>query len=990
MEFLRGICEKFSLDLDNINQEELLISITHKQILSENKNRHLFEKTDYFYEIGRRIYSLLLKSYIYRNIGKNNEILTKLCNSSYGLFLEEFCDKYDLKDFLLYKEEVINDKVLKRLLLQFIGYLYLESSVENLEKIFSKVFAKEKFDLIGDYYGFLQAFLKNGQNIRCIQLSEVGESHNKTFTYQLQYENITVVADGPSKKRAAANCAKKFVHTYIDREDILKYLFKYEVSNNKKKKTYKFMKSKYDMYTEAALNLKIPINEFIKCLTHKSLSNEYILKNNSNLRTFGAELEEIYLLIWIYNDERFKSYINKVLAYVLSKNDLYEKILTYLKLENLVLAVDEFKSNLDVKNKAYEDAYKALLYTDFYKNNDNNIFEKVRPIYNEIFNEINVNFLDPSGSILDFIQTLKIESKEEFIEINLAHYECHMVLSFGDFSLEHRSTGNSVVSSRLNISRELLIWIHNNLNKLFLGEDLILSNTSDVEKILQYLLKYRKEELLLYFKKNNYFLLSYALNSSEVFLDRLKKFTKFCFDNFNLDVQENIFELIKTVSNNKPFEFFNKNILYEAIFNDIYSIGKNKPLDISKYSIDKRSEILIAKTEGILGEKLEENALFIKGIADPSEELQLIAIKNNLNSIYYLSKPTKKVIEYVLNCENEKIHSFLNKKLSNDEEFYQLKSKKFYNEILVEDNDLTTNILPNDIPFDIHLQTIFKEFKVKNICIATGYMYKSGLDLINNEILDVLRQKDKCRLLIGSLQKYFQDDFMPDMDRKTAEHLNSLLTDGCLLKTFENSFYHGKLYVLECEHVCIVIIGSTNVSKSAFRSNKELSSIFFYKSGYENEYTKWFEELWNESTQIESLDLSKFENNLVKNSEENQLNSISRENLYSQISLVKDIQLKERLLLWLKYSPNKFYENVVISKQNYIAFEYLEKNMVVLDSLYHGNSFFVFYDTRFSLLNNQIKDKTKREVFELSKMEKRGYHIRNQLTLELNIKSYFL
>jgi len=37
-----------------------------------------------------------------------------------------------------------------------------------------------------------------------------------------------------------------------------------------------------------------------------------------------------------------------------------------------------------------------------------------------------------------------------------------------------------------------------------------------------------------------------------------------------------------------------------------------------------------------------------------------------------------------------------------------------------------------------------------------------------------------------------------------------------------------------------------------------------------------------------------------------------------------------------------------------------------------------------------IEGRSKTEVFELSGMEKRGYHIREQLKLEVKIASYFL
>ncbi len=64
--------------------------------------------------------------------------------------------------------------------------------------------------------------------------------------------------------------------------------------------------------------------------------------------------------------------------------------------------------------------------------------------------------------------------------------------------------------------------------------------------------------------------------------------------------------------------------------------------------------------------------------------------------------------------------------------------------------------------------------------------------------------------------------------------------------------------------------------------------------------------------------------------------------------------------------------------------------MVVLESFYPGNAYFVFYNHPIDQLLDTIEGKSKTEVFKLSGMEKRGYHIREQLKLEVKIASYFV
>ena len=90
----------------------------------------------------------------------------------------------------------------------------------------------------------------------------------------------------------------------------------------------------------------------------------------------------------------------------------------------------------------------------------------------------------------------------------------------------------------------------------------------------------------------------------------------------------------------------------------------------------------------------------------------------------------------------------------------------------------------------------------------------------------------------------------------------------------------------------------------------------------------------------------------------------------------------------MDYKPSNIYEDIIVANKDYIAIEYIDKSMIVLESFLPGNSYFVFYDIDISERLNIIKNKTKTEIFKLSNMEKRGYHVREALTLELNIKSY--
>ena len=100
--------------------------------------------------------------------------------------------------------------------------------------------------------------------------------------------------------------------------------------------------------------------------------------------------------------------------------------------------------------------------------------------------------------------------------------------------------------------------------------------------------------------------------------------------------------------------------------------------------------------------------------------------------------------------------------------------------------------------------------------------------------------------------------------------------------------------------------------------------------------------------------------------------------------------MRMRLVTWLKYSPTNIYDEIDVAGKEYIAIEFSDKKMVVLESFYPGNSYFVFNNHSVDTLLGAISGRTKTEVFELSGMEKRGYHIREQLKLEVKIASYFV
>jgi len=161
------------------------------------------------------------------------------------------------------------------------------------------------------------------------------------------------------------------------------------------------------------------------------------------------------------------------------------------------------------------------------------------------------------------------------------------------------------------------------------------------------------------------------------------------------------------------------------------------------------------------------------------------------------------------------------------------------------------------------------------------------------------------------------------MDLETAQTLNQLIKEGAELRTITDSFYHGKMYVLICDDITFVIVGSTNVSRNAFRFNDELDNLFVYGTS-ENQHTKHFETLWHKAVNIHELDETKFASKIASNEIEHR-QILDIDSMRERIKQVEDVELKNRLVTWLKYTPSNIYDKIDVGGNEYIAIEFMKR-----------------------------------------------------------------
>lgn len=341
------------------------------------------------------------------------------------------------------------------------------------------------------------------------------------------------------------------------------------------------------------------------------------------------------------------------------------------------------------------------------------------------------------------------------------------------------------------------------------------------------------------------------------------------------------------------------------------------------------------------------------------------------------------------------------KHLSNKKELVTNKKNYTYirelNNII---NDLVKHehiiIDPND-NLSYHINKLSELIDIRECEIAVGYLYDSGLHMIGNMLDRVFQDGNKIRCIVGSLQNYYKGTTKKKVDininLETVKLLNYYSTLNMDIRTLKEKFYHGKMFILKGKEISCVIVGSANISKSAFCKNYELNELIIFRNNYEkyNIYSEYFNSLWDRCYTIDMIDSSII--NFIKNNEidgSDELDFVETNCNYICSNVINDLDdndIKLRFELWLDKKPDNIYKDInAKSLLNYFAFEYKDYNLIVLDSSYIKNGYYYFYNYNFEELIKVIKDFTKTEIFELSSMKKRGYHIYNTEKLKNNLE----
>jgi HKD family nuclease len=296
------------------------------------------------------------------------------------------------------------------------------------------------------------------------------------------------------------------------------------------------------------------------------------------------------------------------------------------------------------------------------------------------------------------------------------------------------------------------------------------------------------------------------------------------------------------------------------------------------------------------------------------------------------------------------------------------------------------------------LTSIANEIKATTFFCAVGFAYRSGLKMIMPVINSVSESTGSVELIIGSLQDYCVGNKNTRIDRSSAEYIQKLIErQAAAVFGYPETFYHGKFYYLTNGQKSVVLLGSSNVSKTAFLNNYELDLLLEFDKDSEADkaFVSWYSGFKGNCVQITNIDTTRFEEFTWTGTGD----AISRitahkENIgqiKQRVAALSDAETRYRLNLWLQYSPAEIFSQLAIEAlANYMVFLYPEEELAVFESFVPGNAYYTFKYTDFESLLSQVAKLTKTQMLLASNFLGRGYHIQEKERLEERISMFFV
>lgn len=991
-----------------------------KEFLEENLNVQLI---DSYLVLGNLVTQVFLRHILFMYITQESKESSRIFRSqSFNQIVYNIVHSH-FASLNFFERSDIGILCKTQICYRLIGYLYEHKGYDYLfnlfkNKCFEELKAIAKYP-IDDYEHIVKSFLWNNYHQSAkynVKLVYSFDEYDQIFSASLKHNGVILTEIGVTRKDAVRNVAKCFAENFIPEEELLNWCT--PITPNEFDFKEGCANLKYDSVNETLqklLEIDNPLLWFCLLSRSKLRGIKDIIPFDVNaskmklaLINLGEYITTLFLFEYNYTCGNLKN-IN-LTAYDMSyphnmgPNEVYAKIRELLKIyvfsENIYSYLSLQRNQLEQgpQNKGTRQISFSLIAGFFISNFDSN--RKFKNIFKDILKA------SYSKKYINTISDYRLSVQNFANQLGLKIAYDNRTLDNGDYELtvyfdKYRTRFScSIVEKSAKKAKEV-IWQKVFCDDIIPFEKFLSGKTERCDNVfLQFVIEriVKVSQNLLLQLKQQYNLFD-VRTAQEIGDENYYNCLYLLFSRIdNNGLRKKLASRIGAINSNQYF-IINENA-YTA--SDIITIIEKcstsekehlqekittliKKIDVMKLEINTEFDRIINPTFYFIKKFIEADYRNVQKISHLTEQAAKYALDLNIEAYNYINNPSNAVKDYF----NQK--TILAETLSTD---------KMGQLSITNDCDSKIYILNSHADVSDQLIKMCKGITLRKVVIACGYVFNSGLSMLN-EILEkpILKSEILVKLLVGSLQKYracveAQDGQLTGMDRRTVQLLRSYLKhENFSLFTCEKRFYHGKLFLLEGVERTIICMGSSNISRSAFISNYELNMVFDVPNNsdiYLNFY-KWIDQLFFYSVKLNSLDLSVFSDNEINVEGATVIRKLSLSNMQHRIDKLSNEEVKYRLNLWMENNPDLVADDLcILSLPEYIAFIYYDMKLLVLESFQTGNSYFcITYENSFEEEINRISALSKTEIFQYSRMPKRGYHTTNKFTLESNIRRFF-
>lgn len=435
---------------------------------------------------------------------------------------------------------------------------------------------------------------------------------------------------------------------------------------------------------------------------------------------------------------------------------------------------------------------------------------------------------------------------------------------------------------------------------------------------------------------------------------------------------------------------------------NVKSITKVAPISTYTYECKNVMEFFINQYKDMITINFTdyEKKAIIEPLMEESRELNIVSTICNTIAIFRAMNFLKKKFDesnkssMIYSNEYFKINNWNGKvKKVNVKNVLDEKKEELLKDIISNIN--YSSVIPENQTIFI-LKELIKRDNINVFLAAVGFVYESGIKILENELNQIAdKSNSDIELIIGSLQHFDSENPGTKIDKATVIKLNDLIERlGIKLYAYQHAFYHGKFYYLQSANKGYVIVGSSNISKTAFNDNYELDVIYTFEPKLNNNFVNWFFQLRNKSKEIIKLDAEKFHSiNWISEQDaflQTGRSVVSLERVRSQVNQLTDEDKKYRMNLWLEHNPTYIYKDINVNAlSNYIMIVYTIQHLVVFESFIPGNAYYVFSYDDLDDLVEAISRMTKSQMILAEYSVQRGNHIQNREKLKIRIDRFF-